>query len=117
MFIDNFPYKECTINEHVFILRTNKKRYQSFLYLFLNQKKIKELIHSLASSKAAQPGLNQKEISSVMFIKPSEDILNNFENMIFPLLKHIVHNLKENQRLASLRDTLLPRLMSGEIKV
>ena len=117
MFIDNFPYKECAINEHVFILRTNKKRYQSFLYLFLNQKKIKELIHSLASSKAAQPGLNQKEISSVMFIKPSEDILNNFENMIFPLLKHIVHNLKENQRLASLRDTLLPRLMSGEIKV
>lgn len=117
MFIDNFPYKECAINEHVFILRTNKKRYQSFLYLFLNQKKIKELIHSLASSKAAQPGLNQKEISSVMFIKPSEDILNNFENMIFPLLKHIVHNLKENQRLASLRDTLLPRLMSGEIKI
>ena len=43
--------------------------------------------------------------------------IDNFENMIFPLLKHIVHNLKENQRLATPRDTLLPRLMSGEIKV
>ena len=117
MFIDDFPYKKCAINEHVFILRTNRKKYQSFLYLLINQKKIKELIHSLASSKAAQPGLNQKEVSSVMFIKPSEDILNNFENMIFPLLKHIVHNLKENQHLASLRDTLLPRLMSGELIV
>ena len=117
MFIDDFPYKKCAINEHVFILRTNRKKYQSFLYLLINQKKIKELIHSLASSKAAQPGLNQKEVSSVMFIKPSEDILNNFENMIFPLLKHIVHNLKENRSLASLRDTLLPRLMSGELIV
>ena len=48
---------------------------------------------------------------------PSENILNKFNNIVSSLFKKILNNARENERLASLRDTLLPKLMNGEINV
>ncbi len=50
-------------------------------------------------------------------IKPPEDVLNSFDKIVKPIFMAILHNTREINSLALLRDTLLPRLMSGEIDV
>ena len=50
-------------------------------------------------------------------VLPSEKELDSFNSIAFPLMQNIYNNTSENARLSSLRDTLLPRLMSGEIDV
>ena len=75
------------------------------------------MIHTLASAKAAQPGLNQKELLGLDIPMPNEDIIKQFNDLISPYMHQITNNAKKSRRLAELRDTLLPRLMSGELKV
>jgi len=48
---------------------------------------------------------------------PDKDIIKKFESIVRPLYELIAKNRTENEKLASLRDTLLPKLMSGELSV
>ena len=61
--------------------------------------------------------LNVKNIPLLMFPIFELSIMNSLEKTLFPIRKLIECNYIENQRLAQLRDTLLPKLMSGEINV
>ena len=118
MALDDFPHSKCAVNEHVFILRTNERLpSQFFLYLLLSQDEKRKALSIMASSKAAQPGLNQTEVSVLPIEIPKVEIVQQFEQKITPLMKEIARNAGENKRLATLRDTLLPKLMSGEIDV
>ena len=117
MALDGFPYNECAVNEHVFLLRTESSKYQFYLYFLMSYPEIRTMIHTLASAKAAQPGLNQKELLGIDIILPKEEIILRFNSLIEPSLHQIANNAKENYRITNLRDALLPRLMSGEIKI
>ena len=117
MALDDFPHATCAINEHVFILRTDHCRFQNYLYCCLTKKEIRDMAFALASSKAAQPGLNQKEVMDIEINLPTEDILISFEDTVSPLMHLVASNANENKHLVELRDSLLPKLMSGEIDV
>ncbi len=115
MALDGFPHEVCAVNEHVFILRTRNKHLQSTLYTLIARADIRQKIFTLASSKAAQPGLNQTELRSVPILLPEISKLESFENLALPMMRKIAQNANENKRLINLRDSLLPKLMSGEI--
>lgn len=66
---------------------------------------------------SAQPQLTNKSIHNIDIILPSKKDIENFCNITMSIINNIESLMKENARLASLRDTLLPRLMSGEIKI
>ena len=117
MSLDGFPHKKCAVNEHVFILRTLNSRLQFSLYCLMARNDVRNKIYALASSKAAQPGLNQNELRSVPINIPSESELYKFEQYAEPMMHLIAKNANENKLLANLRDLLLPRIMSGEIDV
>ena len=117
MALDNFPHKLCAVNEHVFILRTRNNRLQFALYTLLARDDIRQKIYTLASSKAAQPGLNQNELRSVTIKIPTNSEFFRFEDFASPMMHQIAKNANENKNLATVRDTLLPKLMSGEIDV
>lgn len=117
MTLDDFPHKQCAVNEHVFLLRTNKLATQFFLYFCLLDNSNRQKIHTLACGKAAQPGLNQNELKSVPIKIPNIEYIINFDITVTPIMKQIANNAKEKQKLAQLRDTLLPKLMNGEIDV
>lgn len=117
MALNGFPHDECVVNEHVFILRTINSKYQFFLYCCLNDSNIKTKIESLAAGKAAQPGLNQKELKSIDIQLPNINNLLEFENQVKPLMELIASNALENKKLVNLRDVLLPKLMSGELDI
>ena len=117
MALNDFPHAKCAINEHVYKLNSNNNLYQFFLYFTLDNKKNRDYIYTLASSKAAQPGLNQTELLSVDIAMPVETSLIEFEKNVSEMMNMIASNAKENRKLTLLRDSLLPKLMSGEIDV
>lgn len=91
-----------------------KKAGTCFIYYFLRNNTSK--IESMASGstfKEASGGL----MKSLEVIIPSNKILTAFEEAIQPLFNMQEHNEDENARLSALRDTLLPKLMAGEIKI
>lgn len=113
---NNFPYTKCCINEHVFILRTKDKKLQNFLYFWLDQREMTESIINL-NSNAAQPGINQEQVRSLKIIVPNNSDLENIDNQFEIILEKIYENAKEIETLSQIRDSLLPRLMSGKLRV
>lgn len=85
-----------------------------YAYCFLSRRP-KLLKHS--QTGAAQPHVKPADIHRFQVVIPTKDVINEFQLIVKPLFDRIGMNKKENDRLASLRDTLLPRLMSGELIV
>ena len=83
-----------------------------YCYLKTNKKKVDALQWG-----AAQPHVYAKDINKLPFVIAPLVILNQFELLITEMFDCIEVNDKENLRLSTLRDALLPKLMSGQIKV
>lgn len=116
MFRDGFPHHECCINEHVFILRTNNRCPQNYLYFWLDLPEMTEKIKNL-NANAAQPGINQAGVKSLPILLPDEETLRKFDEIVEPLLTLLFNLAKKNMQLRQTRDLLLPKLISGEIDV
>lgn len=84
----------------------------TYCYLLTNKKKVDALQWG-----AAQPHVYAKDVNKLPFAIPPTDVLTRFEELVTDVFDCIELNNKESSRLSALRDTLLPKLMSGEIKV
>ncbi len=73
--------------------------------------------NSLGSTSSIATAVNSKTVKSMKILVPSKSVLNNFQQEIFSFFELIKTNSKENQTLTQLRDTLLPKLISGEVRV
>ena len=111
--LDGFPHEICAVNEHVFLLRTRDLSSQFFLYFTLSSSSVMEKIHTLSCAKAAQPGLNQKELVSVEAPLPPKEAIRNFEIRVDPFMHKVAKNALENRELAKMRDMLLPKLLKA----
>ena len=111
----NFPHSLCAVNEHVFILRLQKSEAQRYLFFWLDQDWITQEIISL-NSNSAQPGINKTGVRQLPITVPSSDLLTEFDNRVACLTSRLFANLKIARTLAALRDALLPKLVSGELK-
>ncbi|GEM77862.1 restriction endonuclease subunit S [Vibrio superstes] len=69
------------------------------------------------TSGSAQPQMTVANMAPVQILVPNEDILKLFDEMVKPLKSKIRANERQNISLAALRDTLLPKLLSGEIEL
>ena len=78
---------------------------------------MKTSMQSYASGGTAAPIISKGVFEKIPAIVPSEDLVENFHKIISPMFEKIKIALEENQKLAAMRDLLLPRLMSGEIRV
>ena len=61
--------------------------------------------------------VNKSDLQNLKFVLPPEDQLLNFTNLVDPLDQQYLNNSTENETLTQLRDTLLPKLISGEVRV
>ena len=86
-------------------------------YLYFRMKSLYKLLHDLASGGSATLNLNTGNFSKIQIIKPADLILDVYQQYAYPLLNTIRENMHENHVLSYLRDTLLPKLLSGEITV
>ena len=87
--------------------------YREHLYLYLKQYKY----GNLGSTSSIATAVNSKTIKGMKLLTPQKDIIKKFSNNTKPLFEQIRVLQQESRRLASLRDTLLPKLMSGELKI
>jgi len=115
-FRDGFPHDECCINEHVFILRTNERVSQTYLYFWLDKPDMTQSIRNL-NANAAQPGINQSSVRSLPILIPSSEVVDAFDKTVDPMLALLFRLAKENMVLHRTRDSLLPRLISGDVDV
>jgi type I restriction enzyme S subunit len=106
------------VNQRVgkFFLGENPLKKLPFVYYNLRRPNVFEEIVRRGQG-SAQPNISGKDIETISIIYPSEEIISQFNILLYSLFEKIICNLQESRRLASLRDTLLPKLMSGEIKV
>lgn len=86
-------------------------------YLFLYLRNIKEEFVSMSSGGTAINNLNTKDFSNILIRLPPNDIINNFNSIIIYSFNKIKTNQQQIRTLEKLRDTLLPKLMSGEVRV
>ncbi len=85
-----------------------------FWYVLL-KKRQKEIYD--AQTGSAQPHIYPRHIAAMPIINFNIDEIHNYTSIVTPIFEMIGHNKDENMRLATTRDTLLPRLMSGELDV
>ena len=111
-----FPYAQCAINEHVFILRLRDQQAQRYLFFWLDQRWITEEIIAL-NSNSAQPGINRTGVRGLPFLVPPSDVLTAFDSSVGVLTDQIFANCHQSRILAALRDALLQRLLSGELRI
>ena len=100
------------VNNHAHILQGKNGFNVESLYLFFKNKNIKGIV-----TGAVQPKINQANLRALPATIPSKTIMDKFNYTIKPLFDLIRKNREENIRLSAIRDTLLPKLMSGEIDV
>ena len=94
-----------------------KSFFREFLRCYLSSRTFYEGINN-KGGRSAQAGFNQSDINSFEIDFPiDETIVKKFECTVAPMFERRLQVKKENQYLASLRDTLLPKLMSGELDV
>ena len=87
----------------------------NYIYYLLSMDSIQEYITSSAIG-SAMPALNHSIIANIKFVAPNEEIINKFEDISNEIEEKICNNRENSKIISSLRDALLPKLMSGEIK-
>ncbi len=104
--------KPCWVTDNAIISLPLINKNLSYLYYLL--------LHASLRSRAggsAQPLINQNILNNIKIIKPNVELLSTFYDIDNDLKKMMELNNDENSNLAEIRDSLLPKLMSGEIRV
>ncbi|VWL85363.1 hypothetical protein OMES3154_00648 [Oceanivirga miroungae] len=109
---------EYIVNQRVGHLRANNYKGITYPYIYLltNNKNFLTDLRSRANS-GVQVNLSSAEIKLSEIVIATEKINKAFSDIVMPMCERIIQNQLENQRLAVLRDTLIPKLMSGELDV
>ena len=117
IFGEGYPFENCYLNEHVFKLDFDgNKGFNIFCYFFFKTEQIMSYFNA-QGAKAAIPGINKKDVENIYIFSPDNESVIKFGEFAYPLFKQMLKNAVENRTLSTLRDTLLPRLMSGELEI
>lgn len=104
---------DMTTNEAIAHFKTNKKEINEYLYCYLKCFNYQ----TMGSTSSIATAVNSKIIKGMPFVVPTDNELKEFHDFAAPMFAKIKHNQIESDNLVALRDTLLPKLMSGELDV
>ena len=104
---------EMTTNEAIAHFKTDKPFINEYLYCYLRDFNYQ----TMGSTSSIAIAVNSKIIKAMPFIIPADAEISRFHSIAGPMFEQILNNQLENDSLAEMRDTLLPRLMSGELDV
>lgn len=110
----NVAKEECCIGRGVASIKS-KSSHDS--YLFYTMKSLHKLFDSFDGEGTVFGSINKKTLSAIQILLPSEGIVEQFNDVASSFDNRIRCLSEESSRLSLLRDTLLPRLMSGELEV
>jgi type I restriction enzyme, S subunit len=96
--------------ETTFYVSVNNKKCVRYLYFF-----IKTL--SMINTGSSVPNLSRSNIHNIKILIPDEKIIENYDRIVEPFFELICKNYEQSENLSQIRDELLPKLMSGKIRV
>jgi type I restriction enzyme, S subunit len=100
------------VNNHTHVIKAKPPYNNFFLWNYLSKKNIDEIV-----TGAVQPKINQGNLKALDFPKFPEDLVIEFNEQTESFFKKINHNQTQIHTLEKLRDTLLPKLINGEVRV
>lgn len=105
---------EAWLNQRVCVFINKRRKGKAFLYYSL-----KPLLNFIEKTEVATTVIHigKNDFDEFKIILPDEDTLDKFDEITNPMVWQIVQNMVQNHRLEKLRDTLLPKLMNGEINL
>ena len=115
LLVDVWCGGDCGLNQHLF--KVTSKDYPKWFYYYWTKHHLQEFIH-IAKDKAVTMGhIKRGHLEEAMVAIPDNDSMKKAHELFEPILSKMISLRLENSRLSLLRDTLLPRLMSGEIEI
>lgn len=108
--------KNLWLNQRVGMFQEKIAYGNLFMYLLLSTDTYQTAIQNSALG-SAQPNISASAIESIRAIIPPAELIEAFGKTVKPMFEKILDNLAENETLKTTRDSLLPKLMSGEIEV
>ena len=96
----------------MFYTEMKKENIAKYVYFFVKGKDLNSM-----NAGSAVPSMTTEILNAIEVVIPSDEYLEKFENIVSPMFKQIKQCIIENENLASIRDTLLPKLMNGEISI
>ena len=107
--------KKSQTNQQINSIIPNENYFREFLYFTLT--KMKNYLNDLGSGGTATLNVNTSTFSNIELVIPKEDIIKDFHKLSNPIFEKVLQNNTQIQTLTKTRDELLPKLMSGEIRV
>ncbi len=108
--------KPMTLGNNIIMLRPEQENLRYYLYIWFKWLYGQSLIQEIKGG-SAQPKFNKTDFKNLSIFLPPDDLLEQFHQIVKPMFELIYENNTENQALTRTRDTILPRLMSGELDV
>ena len=108
--------KPMTLGNNIILLRPKNNYSMFYLYMLFKGNVGQHLIDGITGG-SAQRKFNKTDFKSIKIMMPPVDILIKFDRIIKPIFSKIEKNREEISRLELVRDTLLPKLMSGEVEI
>ena len=107
-----------TVSTGFAVLTPKRPEFRDFVYIAASDpENIRRLANLADGHGGAYPAVRPAEVSDTRVVIPPDDVIDVFANVTSPLRARIEFNKSENKTLAQTRDLLLPRLMSGELRV
>ena len=115
LMIDFWTNGKGALNQHLF--KVTSKEYPKWFYYLWTKHHLTEFI-AIAESKATTMGhIQRQHLTNAKVLVPTEDIITNFSLVFESIISKIIDNRIECGELITLRDTLLPKLISGELEI
>ena len=115
LLVDVWCGGDCGLNQHLF--KVTSKDYPKWFYYYWTKHHLQEFIH-IAKDKAVTMGhIKRGHLEEALVAIPDNNSMEKAHELFEPILSKMISLRLENSRLSLLRDTLLPRLMSGELEV
>ncbi len=111
----SLTFEESQTNQQINSIICKDNICPYFMYLYLEE--LSEYIKLLGSGGSTTLNLNKNEFSKIKVAIPPQEDMDKFHSFVNPIFEKIKYNQLEIIELQNLRDTLLPKLMSGEIDV
>lgn len=115
LLVDVWCGGDCGLNQHLF--KVTSKDYPKWFYYYWTKHHLQEFIY-IAKDKAVTMGhIKRGHLEEALVAIPDNDSMERAHELFEPILSKMISLRLENSRLSLLRDTFLPRLMSGELEV